>query len=213
MAARNFIKIYDRKLLLDPSTDDDYFDLFIKSFHSKGAVTSATFKLDDIDDVAKGYIALFLKEPDPGSPWKLSTLGGGKPRNHFARGNLIELDSAKRGKYKDHDYLDELSDSGPQEAVDFRRVTSQGTEYVQETSTLSHSDFTLGKLEDKLNDVFEHTLNNGGKKATLDINILEGRAHNYQDLINLAEEIEDSADGIIVEVVLTPKKFAGWLVE
>ena len=126
---------------------------------------------------------------------------------------MIELDAAKRGKYKGYDYLDELSDSGPQEAVDFRRVTAQGTEYVQETSTLSQTDATLGNLRTKLERTVQHAADNGGNKAVLDIHILEGRAHNYQSLLDYADELGAELEDIAVEVVLTPKKFAGWLVE
>ena len=210
VAAKNFVKIYERKLLLDPAIGKDYFDDFIKAMHSKGA--GPTFKLDDIDDVAKDYLELFFKEPDPGSPWKLSTVGGNPPRNHFARGNLIELDAAKHGKYKNHDYLDQLSDSGPQEAVDFRKVTAQGTEYVQETSTMSNDVFTqqLGSLSTKLQKVAKHASDNGGNKAVLDVVILEGRNPDLSTLNALAGQLSDDLD-IVVEVQTTVSKYAGWL--
>lgn len=192
----------------------DYFDEFIRSFHAKSIVFDDRFKLDNIDADARDLLESFFKEPNAGSPWAMTfdkTLH--RERRHFARGNLIELDAAKHGKYKDYDYLDELSDSGPQEAVDFRRVTDQGIEFVQETSTISQTDTTLGNLEKKLRRTLQYAIDNKGKKATLDIHILEGREHNYQDLIDLAEQLENGVDGIAVDVVLTPKKFDGWLVE
>lgn len=207
------MKIYESKLLLEPANGNDLFDDFIKAVHAKFTSPNGIF-LDQIDDRAKDHLKLFLSDPDAGSPWKVG-FQGTPPESNWARGNLIELDAAKHGKYKDYVYLDELVESGGsrQEAVDFKRVTEQGTEFVQETSTSSTSDVTLGRLEDKLNKAVDFARNKGGNKATLDIHILEGREHNYQDLIDLAEQISTGPNAIQVQVVLTPKKYAGWLVE
>jgi len=43
--------------------------------------------------------------------------------------------------------------------------------------------------------------------------VLEGRKHNYQDLIDFAEQLDNSIVGIDIEVIITPRKFEGWLAE
>lgn len=171
-------------------------------------------KRNNIDDAAKDFLELFFKEPDPGSPWKLSTAGGNPPRNHFARGNLIELDAAKRGKYKDYEWLDEISESGPQEAVDFRKVTAQGTEFVQETSTMSNDVFTqqLESLSKKLEKVAQHASDNGGNKAILDIYIMEGRNPDLSTLRTRSTQLANELE-IAVEVRTTASKYAGLLAD
>ncbi|WP_411845667.1 hypothetical protein AAFN60_18795 [Roseibacillus persicicus] len=203
--AENFTRIYDRKILSNPANAEDWFENFVKAFHSKGA--GPNFPIDTIDDDAKSILEAFRKAPNAGNPWAIGfNTNLPAPRRHFTRGNLIELDAAKNGRYKTWDYLDEINE-GPTEAVDFR----QNGVWVQQTSSTSNSDITLGNLEDKLEAIVNHAVsqNPKGTKAILDIDVRENFNHDYSFLDDLAEDLADS-NGIIVEVKITEIPFAGW---
>ncbi len=205
VAAKNFIRTYERTILLNANTGEDMFDLFIKSFHSNFAPNGP---LDNISAAGKDLLEYFLKEPNAGSPWKLGFAGSPNQNlGTLVRGNLIELHSAKVGRHKTASYLDELKDDVV-EGLDFEYADGL---VVQQTSTAlaAASDLMVQKLRDSAeaalsakgaNARFQfdvHWLSNNGKP---DLSRLEDLA------IVLREELE-----ISIEIIDTVTVFKQWL--
>jgi hypothetical protein len=196
----NFLDIYKSRLIAKQALDSDRFDLYAASFFShsyRGAP-------EGIDDVARDLMAQHLKDPNAGSTWKIG-FGDPQPRSTFARANLVELDAAVNGKYKDYEWLDRL-EGGDSEGIDFRSASGV---LVQQTSTASTAPDLVAKLEQAANSA--RNLGGQGASFKFDVYWLESNGQpNLSGLVQQALELEDEL-GISIEIISTPVPFNDWL--
>lgn len=205
IAAKNFIRTYERTILLNANTGEDMFDLFIKSFHSN---FSPNGPLDNISAAGKDLLEYFLKEPNAGSPWKLGFAGSPNQNlGTLVRGNLIELHSAKVGRHKTASYLDELKDDVV-EGLDFEYADGL---VVQQTSTAlpAASDQMVQKLRDSAEVAL--AVKGEGARFQFDVHWLSNNGKpDLSRLETLAVDLRGELD-ISIEIIDTETIFKQWL--
>ncbi len=205
VVAKNFIRTYEKTILLNANTGEDMFNLTIKSFHSNFAPNGP---LDDISAAGKDLLEYFFKDPNAGSPWKLGFAGS--PNQNlgiFVRGNLVELHSAKIGRHKTATYLDELND-GVVEGLDFEYADGL---VVQQTSTsLSAAGDTMVQ---KLRDSAEAALAAKGEgcRFQFDVHWLSDNGKpDLSRLNDLAVVLRNELE-IDIEIIDTVTSFSQWI--
>ena len=164
----------------------------------------------EFDDTAKDLMEAFLTGPRAGSPWEVS-YSVGTQRAHWTRGNLIELDAAKNGPYKDHDWLDVGDDHlNPNEGLDFRGKGPLSNVVTQQTSTQTASARTY--LVEKLKKSAEKALDEPGVDTLVfDVHINQDKSFDTSALDAAVDELKGKEGfenlEVVVQVTKTPDKW------
>lgn len=202
--AENFLKIYDKRLLRGDGID--IFDDWLADIHSSFTTGERPF-LDQIGNNSIARIVLFLKGPNPFSPWKMGFQSPGNLGN-AARGYLIELFEMTFGKYQTWTRMDGLDSSGVMRRVkglDGVHPTEAG-HYLQITSTSS----LTPNLANKLSESAAETIAQRGTKLTFDVHWLASNGQPNLTSLNTRKALLEANLQITIIIQSTSANFNQW---